>query len=75
MKNATILDLTGLECPLPLLKTKVALNSLESGDILEVTTSDPTSWDDFTVFTKISGNLLVEANKLEDKYLFKIKKS
>jgi len=69
-----ILDLSGMECPLPLLKTKLFLSKLQSGEHVKVVTSDPTSWEDFLAFTETSGNKLVESNKLEEQYIFEIKK-
>ena len=47
------LNATNLDCPLPLLKAKLSLSDLKSGEILEVMATDPTSWDDFVSYTKI----------------------
>ena len=68
------LNATNLVCPLPLLKTKLSLSSLKSGEILEVTATDPTSWDDFASYAKISGNKLLNAVKLEDIFVYTIEK-
>jgi len=57
------LDLSGLTCPLPLLKAKQALNRLESGGVLKVTATDPGSERDFHVFAQQSGTLLLEFRK------------
>ncbi len=68
------LNATNLVCPLPLLKTKLLLSGLKSGEILEVTATDPTSWDDFASYAKISGNKLLNAVKLEDIFVYTIEK-
>ena len=46
------LNTNNLDCPLPLLKTKLTLADLKSGQILEVTATDPTSWADFASYAK-----------------------
>jgi len=55
---ARSLDLTGLECPLPVLKTKKALSEMASGEVLHATTTDPMSVVDFRVFCERSGHVL-----------------
>ena len=57
------LNTNDLDCPLLLLKTKLSLADLKSSQILEVTSTDPTSWEDFASYAKISGNELVHAEK------------
>ena len=47
------LNANDLDCPLPLLKTKLSLSELNSREILELTATDPTSWEDFASYTKI----------------------
>ena len=68
------LNANDLDCPLPLLKTKLALADLKSGQILEVTATDPTSWADFTSYARISGNELLHAEKNSGKFIYRIKK-
>jgi TusA-related sulfurtransferase len=53
------LDLSGLSCPMPLLKTKQALNRMSSGEVIRVKATDPGSERDFEVFARQSGNALV----------------
>ncbi|WP_295877767.1 sulfurtransferase TusA family protein [uncultured Zhongshania sp.] len=69
------LDAMGLECPLPLLKAKQALNRMASGEVLEVLATDVGSVRDFEVFAKQSGNtlLLSEDNDGTYRYLFEKK--
>jgi tRNA 2-thiouridine synthesizing protein A len=60
------LDARGLNCPLPILRAKKALNELTSGQILKIVATDPGSVKDFQAFSKQTGNELLshaEANK------------
>lgn len=68
------LDLSGLTCPLPLLKTKQALNRLESGKVVKVTATDPGSERDFHVFAEQSGTRLLEFRKDAGKFLYWLQK-
>lgn len=54
------LDVKGLNCPLPILRTKKALAEMESGQILRVLATDPGSLKDFPAFAKQTGNELLE---------------
>ena len=61
MENATVLadqmmDLRGLTCPMPMLKTKKALQGMASGQILEVWGTDPGSKNDIPDFCRKFGN-------------------
>ena len=69
------LDASGLDCPLPLLKAKQALNRMETGQILEVLATDAGSWRDFEVFADQSGHHLLVSEELDAcyRYLFKKK--
>ena len=68
-------DARGLSCPLPLLKAKQALNSLDQGSVLEVVSDDPSSERDFNVFSKQSGNELLLVQNLDNVFTFRIKKA
>ena len=60
------LDARGLNCPLPILRAKKALNELRSGQVLKIVATDPGSVKDFQAFSKQTGNELLshaEANK------------
>ena len=54
------LDTRGLNCPLPILKTKKALADMATGDVLRVVSTDPGSTRDFQAFARQTGNELVE---------------
>jgi len=68
------LDTSGLNCPLPVLKARKALSTMEAGQILHVTVTDPGANKDIPAFCKISGNTLVETTEQEDKIYFVIEK-
>jgi len=69
------LDARGLNCPLPILKTRKALNQISAGQILEVTSSDPGSVKDMASFCEQTGNRLVASNESENSYVFLIEKA
>jgi tRNA 2-thiouridine synthesizing protein A len=68
------LDLSGLTCPMPLLKTKQALNRLTPGNIVKVTATDPASERDFKVFSEQSGVRLLNTAKIADKFIYWLQK-
>jgi len=53
------LDACGLNCPLPLLKAKMALNGLASGEVLKVLATDAGSQRDFRAFARLAGHQLL----------------
>ncbi len=53
------LDTRGLNCPLPILKAKKALTTMQSGQILKVVATDTGSLRDFAAFAKQTGNELL----------------
>ena len=54
------LDVKGLNCPLPILRTKKALAEMESGQVLRVLATDPGSPGDFAAFSRQTGNELLD---------------
>jgi tRNA 2-thiouridine synthesizing protein A len=69
------LDATGLECPMPLLKAKRALNTMSSGQQLCVLATDQGSVRDFRVFAEQSGHLLLVSDETDGVYRHLIQKS
>lgn len=69
------LDLSGLTCPLPLLKAKQALNRLDRGQVVKVTATDPGSERDFQVFAQQSGTKLLEFQKEGGKFHYWLRKA
>lgn len=68
------LDASGLNCPLPILKTKKALSSLVEGQTLQIICTDPGSTKDFVAFCKQTGHELVESREQDEKFYFLIAK-
>ena len=68
------LDVTGLQCPMPLLKAKKALNELAAGQRLLVVATDPGSVRDFQVFSEQSGHRLLESRQEGDRYCYLLEK-
>ena len=63
-----LLDVQGLNCPMPLLKAKRTLNGMAAGERLRVLATDPGSMRDLTVFAEQAGHDLLEA--IEDNGIF-----
>jgi tRNA 2-thiouridine synthesizing protein A len=63
------IDTRGLNCPLPILKAKKALNDMRSGQLLKVVSTDGGSLRDFQAFSKQTGNELVEQQTVGDEYI------
>ena len=75
MKNVDVeLDVSGLSCPMPLLKAKLALNNMESQQILKVVATDPGSEKDFQLFVDQSDHQILDFQKDEQAYFYWIRK-
>jgi tRNA 2-thiouridine synthesizing protein A len=70
MEFSKDLDARGLNCPLPILKTKKALADMISGEILRVKATDPGSVRDFQAFSKQTGNELVSQEQDDTVFTF-----
>jgi tRNA 2-thiouridine synthesizing protein A len=68
------LDTRGLNCPLPLLKTKQALNKLTTGQVLKVVATDAGSVRDFKAFTDRSDHELLEMFSADAEYTYLIRR-
>ena len=76
MSDPIELDATGLECPMPLLKAKRALNGMAAGQQLRVRATDQGSVRDFRVFAEQSGNRLLASEATDDGvYIYLIEKA
>ena len=69
------LDLTGLKCPLPALKTRKALKALKPGDVLEVRCTDPLSVIDIPNLIRETGDQVEIAERAEQHIVFVIEKA
>ncbi len=57
------LDCTGLFCPMPIVKTKMEIENMNSGDILEIIADDPGFLKDLPVWSEMTGNQMIEIKK------------
>ena len=73
--TTTKLDLTGLKCPLPALKTRKALKALSPGDLLEVHCTDPLSVIDIPNLIRETGDKVEIIERAEHRVVFMIEKS
>lgn len=69
-----LLDASGLNCPLPLLKAKQSLNKLNPDEVLKVVATDAGSWRDIQVFVENSVHELLHAEQDQGHYCYWIKK-
>ncbi|WP_373796258.1 sulfurtransferase TusA family protein [Neisseria dentiae] len=61
--NTQTLDVTGLKCPLPILRAKKALAQMQAEDILTVLATDGGAPDDFAAFCRQTGHVLLESSE------------
>lgn len=69
------LDLKGLKCPLPVLKTRHAMQSLKRGETLEVFATDPGILRDMPNYCERSGNTLLAQENRAEGYFFVLRKN
>ena len=69
-----LLDCQGLNCPMPILKTKKAVDQLASGEVLKMLATDPGSVSDIQSWTKRTGNPLLGHSEDGGVYSFRIQK-
>jgi tRNA 2-thiouridine synthesizing protein A len=67
-------DARGLNCPLPVLRTKKALNDMVSGQVLRVLATDPGSVRDFEAFCRQTGNALLQQSQSDGVFVFVLRR-
>lgn len=75
IKVDQVLDAKGLSCPLPILKTKKAIEALSKGQVLKVITTDPGSKNDMSSWAKRTGNEILSVEEGGGTFTFLIKKN
>jgi tRNA 2-thiouridine synthesizing protein A len=68
------LDARGLNCPLPILRAKKALNEMQAGQVLKILATDPGSVKDFQAFSKQTGNELLSHSEAQKEFTFYMKR-
>ncbi|WP_252312931.1 sulfurtransferase TusA family protein [Sinobaca sp. H24] len=74
MNVTKTVDAKGLSCPMPVVKAKKAMDSLETGDVLEIVSTDKGAKADLPAWTKSSGHALLEQTEASNEYTFWIRK-
>jgi len=74
IETAQTLDARHLSCPMPIIKTAIAMKGLVSGQLLEVRATDPGSVKDFAAWAQTTGNVLLESNVQDGVYRFVLRK-
>ena len=69
------LDCSGLNCPLPVLKTKKILDNMVSGEILKMISTDPGSKNDVTAWISRTENEILSIEDFSNKLIFFIRKA
>lgn len=67
-------DARGLNCPLPILRTKKTLNGMTSGQIVRIVATDPASVRDFQAFARQTGNQLVQQTEQDGAFVFLLRR-
>ncbi len=70
-----VIDCKGLNCPMPVIKTKKAIDEMEPGQVLKVEASDKGALNDMPAFAKRTGNEIVESSEENGVFIFYIKKA
>ena len=70
-----VLDCRGLKCPMPVIKTRKAIQGLNSGDVLKMFSSDPGSINDIRAWAKRTGNKLLREDHQLNEFVFIIAKN
>ena len=73
MATQTI-DTSGMNCPIPIIKAKKAIKTMDAGSTLEVISTDPGSVRDFEAFSRATGNELLESLEEAGVFRFVIQK-
>lgn len=73
--QTTILDATGLRCPLPVLRARKILKGLAADEILEILATDTAAPADFEAFCRETGHALVDIEQAGDVYTIRLRKA
>ncbi|HEX5794388.1 MAG TPA: sulfurtransferase TusA family protein [Geminicoccaceae bacterium] len=71
----TLLDTRGLNCPLPVLRARKAMQKLAPGSVVRILATDPGTVKDFKAFCRATGHELVESQEQDGEFRFVIRKA
>lgn len=69
-----VVDVRGLSCPMPIIRTKKAMDQIEAGDHLVVLATDPGAVADFQAWTRRTGHKLVSSEQVDQEFHFRLEK-
>lgn len=72
---AKVLDASGLACPMPIVKTRMAIDTLESGEVLKLISTDRGSCTDVPAWTSSTGHALLAQSEENGSFIFLIRKA
>ena len=75
MNAKQVLDVKGLSCPMPIVKTKKAMEALQSGEVLEVHTTDKGAIKDIPAWSQTGGHEVLKHTEEDGELKFWIKKA
>jgi len=75
MNVSKTIDATGLSCPMPIVKVKKAMDTINSGEVLEVLATDQGTLSDIPAWAKTGGHTILEQKTIEEVLYFNIQKS
>lgn len=70
-----VLDCVGLVCPMPVLRTKQAIDALDAGQVLQMIATDTASPADVKAWTDMTGHELLESEESSNRFIFLIRKA
>jgi tRNA 2-thiouridine synthesizing protein A len=73
-QTTSTLDASGLACPMPIVRTRQAMDRLASGDVLQVISTDRGSLRDIPAWTASVGHTLLSVDDATDRFTFRIQK-
>lgn len=69
------LDLRGLKCPMPMVRTSLAIKHMETGQVLRAVASNPASMKDIPAWARVSGNEMLLAEEKDGTFPYVVRKS
>ncbi|MEE8351123.1 MAG: sulfurtransferase TusA family protein [Rhodospirillales bacterium] len=69
-----VLDAKGVSCPIPVIKTRLAINEMDVGEVITVLATDPASAIDIRHFCNVTGNPLLDSTTDDSVYRYVIRK-
>lgn len=75
MAHESVLDASGLLCPLPVLRARKAIQRLASGDVLKLIATDPGAVRDVDALCQATGHRLLDREEADGRYVFWIEKT